>query len=192
VTSYITTDIAAAPFLWVIPLALYLLTFVAVFRERPWLAQARVVQLLPIVAAPLAISLLGRAPLFWFAVIAINLLAFTLLALLCHADLYRRRPAPARLTEFYLWISLGGVLGGIFAALIAPNIFNRAYEYPILVIAALLAWLACSPVAGGAWQPRSARSSSSPCSPRRCTPWAFARLRQRSFPSTSRSSGSPR
>jgi hypothetical protein len=69
--------------------------------------------------------------------IVANLAAFFLLALLCHGELYRKRPAPARLTEFYLWVSFGGVLGGIFAALIAPYIFNRIYEYPILMLAAL-------------------------------------------------------
>ena len=69
----------------------------------------------------------------------INLIAFFLLAMLCHGEVYRRRPVPARLTEFYVFVSLGGVLGGIFAALIAPNIFSRVYEYPILIVAACLA-----------------------------------------------------
>ena len=138
VTAYITTDVAAAPFLWVVPLALYLLTFVAVFRDRPWIAPATVARLAPILVAPLAIGLLGGDKLFWLAMIGVNLVAFVLLALLCHGELYRRRPAPARLTEFYLWTSLGGVLGGIFAALIAPHIFNGVYEYPILIAAAVL------------------------------------------------------
>ena len=133
VTSYITTDVAAAPFLWVVPLALYLLTFVAVFRDRPWIGQQMVARLAPIAVAPLSIGLLGGSKLFWLAMIGLNLVAFVLLALLCHGELYRRRPAPARLTEFYLWVSLGGVLGGIFAALLAPYVFNRVYEYPILV-----------------------------------------------------------
>ena len=110
VTSYITTDVAAAPFLWVLPLALYLLTFVAVFRDRPWIcARARVARLVPIVVAPLAIGLLGGDHVFWLAMIVAQSRGFVLLALLCHGELYRRRPAPARLTEFYLWISLGGV-----------------------------------------------------------------------------------
>ena len=139
VTSYITTDVAAAPFLWVVPLAIYLLTFVAVFRESPWISPAIVAQLVPILVAPLSIGLLGAGDkLFWLAMIGVNLVAFLLLALLCHGELYRRRPAPARLTEFYLWVSFGGVLGGIFAALVAPYIFNRIYEYPILLLAGLL------------------------------------------------------
>src|SRR5262245_32771229 len=139
VTSYVTTDVAAAPFLWVVPLALYLMTFVAVFRERPWLSHATVARLVPILVAPLSIGLLGGGDkVFWLAMIGVNLAAFVLLALLCHGELYRRRPAPARLTEFYLWVSLGGVIGGISAALVAPHVFNRIYEYPILLLAALL------------------------------------------------------
>lgn len=139
VTTYITSDIASAPFLWVIPLALYLLTFVAVFRDRPWLSTSTVVMLVPIVVAPLAIGLLGGTKRYMFAMIVVNLAAFVLLTLLCHAELYRRRPAPAKLTEFYLWMSVGGVVGGLFAALAAPHLFSMPYEYPILIVLALMA-----------------------------------------------------
>jgi predicted nucleic acid-binding protein len=71
-------------------------------------------------------------------VIAINLLAFVLVTLVCHGALYRRRPEPALLTGFYLWVSFGGVLGGVFAALVAPSVFSGTYEYPILIAASLL------------------------------------------------------
>jgi hypothetical protein len=138
VTSAITTDVAAAPFLWVVPLALYLLTFVAVFRDRPWFAHEAVTRFAPVVVAPLSITLLGSGKRYWVLMILLNLAPLSLLALLCHGELYRRRPAPARLTEFYLWCSLGGVLGGIFAALIAPYVFTHIYEYPILIAAAVL------------------------------------------------------
>jgi hypothetical protein len=138
VTSTISTDVVAAPFLWVVPLALYLLTFIAVFRDRPWIAPETVARLLPILVAPLSIGLLGGDRVFWLAMIVLNLVVFVLLALLCHGELYRRRPAPARLTEFYLLVSLGGVLGGAFAALIAPHVFNRVYEYPLLLLGGLL------------------------------------------------------
>ena len=117
VTAYITTDLAAAPFLWVLPLALYLLTFVAVFRDRPWVPHAWVLRLLPYVLTPIAISILGGDKVYWLAIILLNLAAFTLMALACHGEAYRLRPEPARLTEFYLWTSFGGVLGGIFAGL---------------------------------------------------------------------------
>lgn len=141
VTAYLTTDIAAAPFLWVVPLAIYLLTFVAVFRERPWIAHANVVRFVPFAVAPLAVSLIGGEKVFWLATIALNLVAFALLTLMCHGELYARRPSPRRLTEFYLCTSFGGVIGGGFAGLLAPQIFNGNYEYPILIALALL----CTP-----------------------------------------------
>ena len=139
VTAYISTDVAAAPLLWVLPLALYLLTFVAVFRDRPWFSHPLVLKIVPFLVAPLAISLIGGDRAYWLACIVLNLLALFVLALACHGELYARRPAPALLTEFYLWTSLGGVIGGMFAGLLAPHIFNRTYEYPILIVAALLA-----------------------------------------------------
>jgi predicted O-methyltransferase YrrM len=138
VTAHISTDLAAAPFLWVIPLALYLLTFVAVFREQPWIAHATVQRLLPYAAAPLAISAFGGDQKYWFIMIALNLFVFVLIALCCHGEAYRTRPHHARLTAFYLWIAFGGAMGGAFAGLIAPNVFNNTYEYPILIAAALL------------------------------------------------------
>ena len=70
--------------------------------------------------------------------IALNLVAFALLTLMCHGELYERRPAPQRLTEFYLCTSFGGVIGGAFAGLVAPQIFNGNYEYPILIVLAVL------------------------------------------------------
>ena len=138
VTAYISTDLAAAPFLWVVPLALYLLTFVAVFRERPWIAHATVLRIIPYGAAPLAISTFSGDIIFWLVFITLNLVIFVLIALGCHGEAYRTRPHRGRLTEFYLWISFGGMLGGVFAGLIAPNVFNNTYEYPILLAAALL------------------------------------------------------
>ena len=105
VTAYITTDVAAAPFLWVLPLALYLLTFVVVFRERPWVSHFFILRAVPFVVAPLSISILGADKAYWVAVIALNLVAFVL-GVACHGDLYRRRPATARLTEFYLFFCL--------------------------------------------------------------------------------------
>src|SRR5258706_8976995 len=88
ITAHITTDIAAAPFLWVVPLAIYLLTFVAVFRERPWIAHANVVRFVPFAVAPLAVSLSGGEKVFWLTIIALNLVAFALLTLMCHGELY--------------------------------------------------------------------------------------------------------
>src|SRR5258705_3878769 len=115
VTAYLTTDIAAAPFLWVLPLAIYLLTFVAAFRERPWIAHANVVRFVPFAVAPLAVSLIGGDKVFWLTMIALNLVAFALLTLMCHGELYARRPSPRRLTEFFLCTPFGGVICGGFA-----------------------------------------------------------------------------
>ena len=147
VTAYLTTDIAAAPFLWVVPLAIYLLTFVAVFRERPWIAHSHVVRFVPFAVAPLAVSLIGGEKVFWLTIIALNLVVFALLTLMCHGELYARRPSPRRLTEFYLCTSFGGVIGGAFAGLLAPRLFNGNYEYPVLIALGLL----CTPglLAGG-------------------------------------------
>ena len=155
VTAYLTTDIAAAPFLWIVPLAVYLLTFVAVFREQPWIAHATVVRFVPFAVAPLAVSLIGGEKVFWLTIIALNLVVFALLTLMCHGELYARRPSPQRLTEFYLCTSLGGVIGGAFAGLLAPQIFNGNYEYPILIALALL----CTPgiLTGG--MPQSLREA---------------------------------
>jgi hypothetical protein len=150
VTAYISTDIAAAPLLWVLPLALYLLTFVAVFRDKPWFSHELVVRLAPFLVAPLAITLLSSDRLYWGVTIALHLMALFVLALACHGEVYRRRPAPALLTEFYLWTSFGGVLGGIFAGLLAPHLFNQTYEYPILVIAAVFTLPGA--LGGTAWQ----------------------------------------
>lgn len=138
VTTFITTDLAAAPFLWVLPLALFLLTFVAVFREQPWIPHAWVLRLLPYVIAPLSIGVLGGDKVHWLAIIVLNLAAFFLIALACHGEAYQRRPERSRLTEFYLLASFGGLVGGVFAGLVAPNVFNKLYEYPILILLALL------------------------------------------------------
>jgi hypothetical protein len=143
VTAFISTDIAAAPFMWVVPLALFLLTFVAVFRERPWIDNDMMLRFVPIAVAPLAITLLGVFKPHWLVAISSNLLVFVILTLTCHGQLYRRRPAPAHLTEFYFFSSLGGVIGGAFAGLLAPYLFNNVYEYPLLILAGLLVapWL---------------------------------------------------
>ena len=139
VTAAISTDLAAAPFLWVLPLSLYLLTFVAIFRDRAWVAHGRVLSLVPFAAVALIATASAVIRPYWSALLVVHLVSFVVLALACHGELYRRRPEPARLTEFYLWTSFGGMIGGIFAGLIAPHVFNGIAEYPILILAALLA-----------------------------------------------------
>ena len=133
VTSHLSTDVASAPFLWVVPLALYLLTFVIAFQNRPWIPLKAT---LPIQAAIGAVCVLTVAfrSANWSIAFAIHLIAFFFAALMCHQLLAARRPAPDRLTEFYLLMSLGGVVGGAFTALIAPVIFNMVWEYPLVLV----------------------------------------------------------
>jgi len=137
VTTHLATDVASAPFLWVVPLALYLLTFIIAFQTRPavrpWVALLLQAALLPVVVFMLPI---GGGITLQFAV---HLAAFFVTALVCHQALVARRPDPSRLTEFYLWMSLGGVVGGAFNAFVAPVIFNAVFEYPLVLVLAVLA-----------------------------------------------------
>lgn len=138
VTSHISTDVAAVPFLWVVPLALYLLTYVLVFSRYAAVVHQAAVVLQPLFIAALIASQVfeGFDTIFW--ILAIHIAAFFFTALVCHGELARLRPAPAHLTEFYMWMSAGGMIGGIVAALIAPQVFNWVAEYPILIVLALL------------------------------------------------------
>jgi hypothetical protein len=138
VTNHISTDVAAVPFLWVVPLALYLLTYVLVFsRFATYVHQAAVIVQPLFIAALIASQVFeGFDSIFW--ILTIHIAAFFFTALVCHGELARLRPAPAHLTEFYMWMSAGGMIGGILAALVAPQIFNWVAEYPILIVLALL------------------------------------------------------
>lgn len=137
VTSHITTDVAAAPFLWVIPLALFLLTFVLVFRTRPVVSTEFLRRILPALAALTLLTILIDPGLPVWMPLVLHLGFFFAAALYCHAVLYTLRPAADGLTGFYLCMSLGGVLGGAFASLFAPFAFNWIAEYPMLIVAVL-------------------------------------------------------
>ena len=138
VTAHISTDIASAPFLWVIPLALFLLTFVLVFRERALIPYYLLAALLPALIVFVAADWLFRGILPMPLLIGLHLATFFFATMVAHSRLYAYRPASDRLTEFYLWMSLGGVLGGAFAGLVAPHIFPTILEYPILLVLALV------------------------------------------------------
>jgi len=139
VTMYLTTDIAPIPLLWVIPLAIYLLTFILVFARWVIVPHRLMVRILPVVALVLMFLLFAEdmKPPIWL-LIPLHLLMLFTTAMVCHGELARDRPPPARLTEFYLWLALGGVLGGIFNGIIAPLIFRRVLEYPLVIILACL------------------------------------------------------
>ena len=138
VTSYISTDIAAAPFMWVIPLALYLMTFVIVFSTRPILPHSWMVAIEPVFIVALVGVMVFEIRKYPLWLLVLNVVAFFVIALVCHGELSRRRPAARHLTAFYMWMSTGGVIGGIFAGLIAPNIFTWVAEYPALIVLAIL------------------------------------------------------
>jgi hypothetical protein len=138
VTTYISTDIAATPLFWVVPLTLYLLSFVITFARRPILPHAWMVALQPLLLIPVALLFSDLSAVFWLGNLFVHLLAFFVTAMVCHGELVKRRPATLHLTEFYLWMSLGGVLGGIFNALLAPVIFDDILEYPIVLVLACL------------------------------------------------------
>jgi hypothetical protein len=136
VTTHITTDLAAVPLLWVLPLAVYLISFILVFARRPLLPQWLMINSL-VVSLPLLILLVYwlRIWSLWIMLPA-NLIVLFFTAMVCHGELVRLRPPASRLTEFYLWMSVGGMLGGIFNALIAPVVFDRLVEYPLALVAA--------------------------------------------------------
>jgi SAM-dependent methyltransferase len=138
VTTYLSTNIAPIPLLWVIPLAIYLLTFILVFMRRPILPHVLMLRGLPIVILPLIVTLVAQASQPIGLLIVLHLLVFFVAAMVCHGAIARDRPAPAHLTEFYLWMSAGGVLGGLFNALLAPLLFTTVIEYPLVLVLACL------------------------------------------------------
>ncbi len=151
VTSYITTDVASVPLLWIVPLAIYLVTFIVAFGAAAARGRAIAAKGVPIAVVLLAICMVAqiRGPLT--LVLPLHLLAFGLLALHCHGALAADRPEPARLTEFYFWISAGGMIGGLFNVLVAPLVFSTIVEYPLVVVLAC----ALAPLAPLAWTRRA-------------------------------------
>ncbi|MDQ7782824.1 MAG: fused MFS/spermidine synthase [Desulfomonilaceae bacterium] len=136
VTTYITTDLASVPLLWVIPLGLYLVTFIIVFSRYRVIPHRLMVHGLPL--ALLAVIIAD----FWFPdtnlwwLLALNLAVLFVTAMVCHGELVRLRPPADRLTEFYLIIAAGGVIGGLFNLILVPLIFNSLVEYPVGLVAA--------------------------------------------------------
>jgi hypothetical protein len=135
-TSYLSTDVAAVPLLWIVPLAVYLLTFILVFARRRPVPHWLMVWAQSMLLVPLTLMLvLGAQQPIWL-IASFHLLAFFTTAMVCHGELAASRPPSAQLTQFYLWISVGGVLGGVFNALLAPVLFNNVVEYPLVLVVA--------------------------------------------------------
>lgn len=139
VTAHVSVDIAAAPFLWVVPLALFLLTFVLAFARGLRLPTGLFGDLLPVLAALVFASLAFGRVVPTVAGLAIHLSFFFVAALVAHSRLAADRPPAAGLTDFYFCLSLGGVAGGAAATLLSPLVFDWIAEYPILTLLALLA-----------------------------------------------------
>lgn len=133
VTQHITTDIAAMPLFWAIPLALYLLTFIIAFVDGTGRILRITSRAVPILAVAVTVAILIDAKHPLFAVLLLHLAGFFAIALGCHRRLYESRPRAEDLTRFYLFISIGGVLGGSINALLAPNLLTWVAEYPVMI-----------------------------------------------------------
>jgi hypothetical protein len=136
VTTFLTTDVAAVPLLWIVPLIIYLLSFVLVFARRTIVPHTLMLRMLPLWVLPLTWLIVFDTTLSVGLQAPIHLLTFFFAAMVCHGELARRRPDSRYLTEFYLSMSVGGVLGGLFNALLAPLVFTTVLEYPIALVLA--------------------------------------------------------
>ncbi|HEX2204325.1 MAG TPA: fused MFS/spermidine synthase [Longimicrobium sp.] len=139
VTTYLTIDLSPIPLLWVLPLALYLLTFTLVFARRPPVPHVGMVMAQPGLIAVVALLLLTGLVRRPSIAVPLHLGALFVTAMVAHGELARRRPGVRHLTEFYLWIAVGGVVGGAFNVLAAPVLFERTWEYPLVLALACLA-----------------------------------------------------
>lgn len=138
VTLYISTDVAATPLFWVLPLALYLFTFVLTFTTKPLISSEWISRncIFFLIFTILGFILKANQARVWQIILA-NLSSFFVLALLCHGKLFQLRPKPQLLTLFYFCLALGGVLAGIFNGLLASHLFNQIYEYPLAILLSL-------------------------------------------------------
>ena len=138
VTTYATTDIAAVPLLWVLPLAIYLLSFILVFGHWPaWLHELVRKAAFPALLVGLFLVISAYRPRLWL-VMLLHFALLYLVALACHGEIALDRPSTRHLTEFYLLISVGGALGGLFNALVAPVVFDSLAEYPLAMVLACM------------------------------------------------------
>ena len=136
-TSHLTTDLMAMPLLWVIPLGLYLLSFSVAFadNQRPAFWISKVAPLVLLATGAVVFMIWGKAAIIGLAA-SLTLLFVVSVAL--HNEMFRTRPEPEHLTGFYLMMSLGGVIGGFFCAIVAPLIFDWTWEHPILILLAAI------------------------------------------------------
>lgn len=145
-TEFITTDLASVPLLWVVPLALYLASFIVAFAKKQVVKPAVASRVLAFVATLVAISKVAEIHGPAWLIVGLHLVLLFVASVVCHRALALRRPHHTRLTEFYLLLSLGGVLGGAFNGLVAPVVFRDLMEYPIAIALVCLARMAIDKV----------------------------------------------
>jgi hypothetical protein len=138
VTAYLSTDVAAIPLLWVLPLGLYLMTFVIAFSRYSTGVMAFCRLWFPLVILYLTWHLVSEVRLLLIPMIVTHLFTFFVIAMLCHGTLAEDRPVPAHLTDFYLSLAVGGALGGMFNSLLAPVLFDSILEYPLALACGVL------------------------------------------------------
>ena len=139
VTFHMSTDIASIPLMWVIPLALYLLTFIIAFSRLPAWFRIVIGNFAPVMILLLVFTMISKVVSGHMGLeILLHVLTFFAVALMCHYELAYDRPSTSYLTEFYLLMSVGGMLGGIFNAIVAPLVFKHAFEYPLVLVLACL------------------------------------------------------
>jgi hypothetical protein len=154
VTNHLTQDVASIPFLWILPLTIYLLSFILTFDARGWYKR----NLFLLLLAP---ALAGMAYLQWSDASRIGVVwaiaafaaALFVTCMVCHGELANRKPSPRYLTSFYLMLSVGGVLGGLFVGIVAPYFFVSYFELPAgIALCSVLAWLVASEEPGKTWK----------------------------------------
>jgi spermidine synthase len=154
-TNQMSQEIAVVPFLWILPLTIYLLTFILCFESENWYGRKAFSFLLAIAVPAAAVAMAAGGLLPIVLQIAIYCGALFIACMVCHGELYITRPHAAEATSFYLWVAAGGALGGIFVAVIAPRIFSDYWEYAISLcwcaIAAIVIWIASG------WRPETTR-----------------------------------
>jgi hypothetical protein len=134
VTNHLSQNVAAIPFLWVLPLALYLLSFILCFDGDGWYKRDWFLRLLALMLASMAYALYSGKDLPLYVTIPLFAVGLFVCCMVCHGELARLKPDPRYLTLFYLMVSIGGAIGGVFVGLIAPNVFNGYYELPLALI----------------------------------------------------------
>jgi SAM-dependent methyltransferase len=141
-TEFVTTDLASVPLLWVVPLALYLASFIVAFAKKQVIEPVTASRVLALLASIVAVSKVAELKGPVWLIVGLHMMFLFVASVVCHRALALRRPHHSRLTEFYLILSLGGVLGGAFNGLVAPVVFDDLFEYPIAIALVCLARMA--------------------------------------------------